>query len=421
VINRAVLFGALAVFITGVYVAIVVGVGTVVGRRADPVLSAAAAAVVALAFQPARRRAQRLADLLVYGKRATPYEVLSEFSERLGIAYAHDELLPRMVRALAEGTGAARADVWMRVGDRLRPEATWPPDAEPPPAIPASSNGEDPLSPSSMREPIRHDGEVLGALSIMKRPGDSVTPTEQKLVRDLAAQAGLVMANVGLTEQLRANIEELRASRQRLVAAQDEERRKLERNLHDGAQQRIVALAVKLRLLEQLIDRNAEQAKSVATALHGDATDALEELRDLARGIYPPLLADKGLLAALESQSRRSLVPVTIEGEQVGRYPREVEAAVYFSCLEALQNVAKYAQASRATLRVSDGDGRLRFEIMDDGVGFDAAETSYGSGLQGIADRLAALGGEVRVRSTLGVGTSVMGDLPVEAAESLGR
>jgi signal transduction histidine kinase len=428
VINRALLFGALAVFITGVYVAIVVGVGALVGGRAEPVLlgvgppnpvlSAAAAAVVALAFQPARRRAQRLADLLVYGKRATPYEVLSEFSERLGIAYANDELLPRMVRALADGTGAARADVWVRVGDHLRPEATWPPDAEPPAAIPASSNGDDPVSPSSMREPIRHDGEVLGALSIVKKPGDSVTPTEEKLVRDLAAQAGLVMANVGLTEQLRANIEELRASRQRLVTAQDEERRKLERNLHDGAQQRIVALAVKLRLLEQLIDRDAEQAKSVMRALHGDATSALEELRDLARGIYPPLLADKGLLAALESQGRRSLVPVTIEGEHVGRYPREIEAAVYFSCLEALQNVAKYAGASMATLRVADGDGRLRFEVTDDGVGFDIAETSYGSGLQGIADRLAALGGDVRVRSTRGGGTSVAGELPVGAAES---
>jgi hypothetical protein len=129
VINRAVLFGALAVFITVVYVAIVAGVGAVVGGQASPLLSAAAAAVVALAFQPARRRAQRFADRLVYGKRATPYEVLSEFSDRLGNTYANEELLPRMARALGEGTGAARADVWMRVGDELRPEAVWPDDA----------------------------------------------------------------------------------------------------------------------------------------------------------------------------------------------------------------------------------------------------------------------------------------------------
>jgi signal transduction histidine kinase len=295
VINRALLFGALAIFITAVYVAIVVGVGALAGSRADPVLSAAAAAAVALAFQPVRRRAQRLADRLVYGKRATPYEVLSEFSERLGNAYAYDDLLPKMARALADGTGAARADVWVRIGEHLRPEATWPEDAEPALPIPTSMNEEGASSPSSMLEPVRHDGELLGALSIRKKPGDSVTPTEERLVRDLAAQAGLVMRNVALTEQLMENIQQLRASRQRLVTAQDEERRKLERNLHDGAQQRIVALAVKLRLLEQLIERDTEKAKSIASDLQADASGALEELRDLARGIYPPLLRRQGV------------------------------------------------------------------------------------------------------------------------------
>jgi signal transduction histidine kinase len=414
VINRAVLFGALAVFITVVYVAIVAGVGAIVGGQASPLLSAAAAAVVALAFQPARRRAQRFADRLVYGKRATPYEVLSEFSERLGNTYANEELLPRMARALGEGTGAARADVWMRVGDELRHEAVWPEDAETLSPRPAPPEGEEGVvTASSMFEPVRHHGASLGALSIEKRPGESLTATEEKLVRDLAAQAGLVLRNVGLTEALRDTIEQLRASRQRLVSAQDEERRRLERNLHDGAQQQLVALAVKLRLLEQLVERDPAQARSVAAQLQGDTTDALEELRDLARGIYPPLLADKGLVAALESQARKSVVPVAIEANGVGRYPREAEAAVYFSCLEALQNVAKYASASRATITLSDGDGRLRFEVSDDGVGFDAASRSGGSGLQGIADRLAALDGEIEVRSTPGAGTTVAGVLPV--------
>jgi signal transduction histidine kinase len=232
-------------------------------------------------------------------------------------------------------------------------------------------------------------------------------------VRDLATQAGLVMRNVTLTEQLLDNIEQLRASRQRLVAAQDEERRKLERNLHDGAQQQIVALTVKLRLLGQLVDRDAEQAKSMAAQLQSDATDALEELRDLARGIYPPLLADQGLVAALQSQARKSVVPVAIEADGVGRYSRETEAAVYFSCLEALQNVAKYANASLVTLRLSDGDHRLTFEVTDDGVGFDERQTSFGTGLQGITDRLSAVGGDVVVRSTPGAGTSVTGHLPV--------
>ncbi len=411
VVNRALLFAALAVFITAVYLAIVIGVGAVVGSRSNTVLSAVAAAVVALAFQPARRRAQRLADRLVYGKRATPYEVLSAFSERLGNVYANDELLPRMARALAEGTGAARADVWVRTGDAYRSDASWPADAEPAAAI-TSTEAEGSVTPSSMIEPVRHRGELLGALSIRKRPGETITVTEEKLVRDLATQAGLVMRNVTLTEQLLDHIEQLRASRQRLVAAQDEERRKLERNLHDGAQQQIVALTVKLRLLGQLVDRDAEQAKSMAVQLQADATEALGELRDLARGIYPPLLADKGLVAALGSQARKSLVPVAIEADGVGRYPREAEAAIYFSCLEALQNVAKYANATRVTLRLSDGDHWLTFDVTDDGVGFDVGQTSFGTGLQGIADRLSAVGGEVEVRSTPGAGTSVTGHLP---------
>ena len=414
VINKAVLFGALAVFITVVYIGIVVGVGALVGSQASPVLSAVAAAVVALAFQPLRRRAQRLADRLVYGKRATPYEVLSAFSERVGQTYAAEELLPRMARALGEGTVAARADVWVRVGDELRPEAACPSDAPAPSGrsiLDAAGDGE--ITRSSMLEPVRHHGEVLGALSIEKRPGESLTATEEKLVTDLAAQAGLVLRNAGLTADLRATIEELRRSRQRLVTAQDEERRRLERNLHDGAQQQLVALNVKLGLLERLVERDPSQARTIAGQLQGEANEALEELRDLARGIYPPLLADKGLVAALESQSRRSAVPVSIEADGVGRYAREAEAAVYFSCLEALQNVAKYASASRATVRLMDGSDRLRFEVADDGVGFDTASSSYGTGLQGIADRLAALDGELELRSAPGEGTVLAGSLPV--------
>jgi signal transduction histidine kinase len=412
VINKAVLFGALAVFITLVYVGIVVGVGALVGSQSSPVLSAAAAAVVALAFQPARRRAQRFADRLVYGKRATPYEVLSAFSERVGQTYANEDLLPRMARALGEGTVAARADVWVRVGEELRPEARWPEDAAPP--VARSIETAEPIaSASSVFEPVLHQGELLGGLSIEKKPGDTITATEEKLVRDLAAQAGLVMRNVVLTEQLLDHIEQLRASQKRLVSAQDAERRRLERNLHDGAQQQLVALAVKLRLAEQLMERDLPKAKGLLADLQTETGEALENLRDLARGIYPPLLADKGLVAALESQARKSAVPVTVESNGVGRYPQEAEAAVYFSCLEALQNVAKYAEAGHVTVSLSDGDGRLRFEVADDGVGFRPDATSYGTGLQGIADRLAVLEGSLEVRSAPGDGTTVVGVVPV--------
>ncbi len=412
VINRALLLAAMVVFITVVYVGIVVGVGALVGSQANPVLSAVAAAVVALAFQPARRRAQRLADRLVYGKRATPYEVLSQFSDRLGNAYANEELLPRMARALAEGTGASHADVWVRVGEELRAEAVWPQDADRPEPIVASANTEGTLSSSSMREPVRHRGELLGALSITKKPGESITATEEKLVRDLAAQAGLVMRNVALAEQLMNTIEELRASRQRLVTAQDERAKQLERNLHDGAQQQIVALTVKLRLLGQLMDRDLENAKSMASDLQADATDALEQLRDLARGIYPPLLADQGLVAALEAQARKASVPTEVRSDGIGRYPQDIESAVYFCVLEALNNVAKYAEATKAVVSLAQVDGHLRFAVIDDGTGFDTAVTSYGTGVQGMADRLDAIGGALQVVSSKGEGTTIEGRIP---------
>jgi signal transduction histidine kinase len=412
VINRALLLAAMVAFITIVYVAIVVGVGALVGSQSTPVLSAVAAAVVALAFQPARRRAQRFADRLVYGKRATPYEVLSQFSDRLGNAYANEELLPRMARALAEGTGASRADVWVRVGDELRAEAVWPSDADRPGPLLASANAEGTLTPSSMREPVRHQGELLGALSITKKPGESITATEEKLVRDLAAQAGLVMRNVALAEQLMDTIEELRASRQRLVTAQDERAKQLERNLHDGAQQQIVALTVKLRLLGQLMDRDVEKAKSMASDLQADATDALEQLRDLARGIYPPLLADQGLVAALEAQARKASVPTEVRSDGIGRYPQDIEAAVYFCVLEALNNVAKYAEATRAEVNLAQDNGHLRFAVVDDGAGFDTAATSYGTGVQGMADRLDAIGGALQVVSRKGEGTTIEGQIP---------
>lgn len=409
VLSKTVVFGALAAFITLVYVAIVVGVGSLVGRGGEPnvALSIVATAIVAVAFQPVRERVQRFANRLVYGQRATPYEVLADFSQRMASTYANEDLLPRMARILAEATGAARADVWLRVDDRMLVDASWPQGAERRAAVDV-----DPL-PAGIA-PVRHQGELLGGLSLQKKPGEAVTPTEQKLIDDLASQAGLVLKNVGLTEQLLARLEELRASRQRLVAAQDEERRKLERNLHDGAQQQLIAITMKLRLAEQLLHRDTDQAAVMLAGLQLDSQAALEDLRDLARGIYPPLLADRGLAVALEAQARRAVMPVAVVADGIGRFGQDSEAAVYFCCLEALQNIAKYSNASQATITLSNGNGLLRFKVSDDGIGFDTAATSFGTGLQGMADRLAALGGEFEISSTPGAGTEVVGRLPAE-------
>jgi signal transduction histidine kinase len=409
VIGKTVVVGVLAAFVTAVYVGVVVGIGALVGSRGghpSVLLAVMATAVVAVAFQPVRQRAKRLADRVVYGERATPYDVLSDFSERLAGAFATQDLLPTMARMLAEGTGAARADVWLRVDDRIRPVGSWPPDATPLGTERLSDDALPSIDGVDLAAPVQYQGELLGAVSISKKPGEKPTPMEERLASDLAAQAGLVLSNVRL-------IEDLRASRQRLVTAQDQERRKLERNLHDGAQQQLIALAVKQRLAEGLIDRDPERARSVLTEAQADTVDALETLRDLARGIYPPILADQGLAAALQAQIRRAAIPVQVHADGIGRYDQEVEAAAYFCCLEALQNTTKYAAASAADVRLDAADGRMTFIVTDDGGGFDPSTVPRGTGLQGMADRLEALGGGLGIRSSPGAGTTVSGWIPI--------
>ena len=419
IISRTLVYGSLAVFITAVYVGIAVGIGTLIGSGGKPnlALSILATAIVAIGFQPVRERLQRIANRLVYGKRATPYEVLSEFSGRVAEAYAADEVLPRMARVLQEGTGAESATVWLRGMAELRPAATYPDGTAAHQSLPLSNGSLPTLPPATRAVEVRHQGEVLGALSVSKRRGEALTPIEDKLVDDLAQQAGLVLKNVGLSADLQARLVELRASRQRLVSAQDLERRRLERNLHDGAQQHLVALKVKLGLAGLLVGRDPAKAAATLQQLKADADEALETLRDLARGIYPPLLADKGLRVALESQARKATVPVTVEAEGVARYSQDVEATVYFCVLEALQNVQKYAMATHVVVRVRADGGTLTFSVTDDGTGFDSAIAKKGAGLTNMADRIDALGGTVEVTSRPGAGTTVRGGLPAPARD----
>jgi signal transduction histidine kinase len=404
VIRKTLIFAAIAAFFTAVYVLIVGGVGALVGSRSTTVLSFVAAAVVAVGFQPALTRARRFADRVVYGKRSTPYEVLAELGERLGETYASDDVLPRIARVLGEGVGATRAGVWLRVDDGVRPVATWP----------EGTRADD---RDDFKVEVRHQGDLLGALSVAMPANDPMDPTKERLMSDLAAQAGLALRNVGLTEELRARIEDLQAAQKRLVSAQDAERRRLERNIHDGAQQQLVGLSVKLRLADGLLDRDVEKARELLIQLRTDTNDALEDLRDLARGIYPPLLADQGLGPALTGQARKVSIPVEVHVNGIGRYPQEVEAAAYFSCLEALQNVTKYAHASRAVVSLTGDDGQLKFEVSDDGSGFDPSRVGYGTGLQGIADRLGALSGTLCVSSAQNAGTKVSGVIPVPVDE----
>jgi signal transduction histidine kinase len=399
VIKKTVVYAVLAVllFVLGAPLAWAVG-GLVVAVSGESAYSwLFGGVVVGALIWPLRRVATRIADRLVFGRRATPYEVLSDFSDRVAETYAAEDVLERMASVLAAGLGAETATVWLRDPGGFHPGATWPPEAPPDDAMP----------PSAIE--VRHRDETLGALSVRMPANDPMDPTKERLIRDLAGQAGLVLRNARL-------IEDLKASRQRLVAAQDAERRRIERNIHDGAQQQLVALAVKLKLADSLVGTDEERAHAMLADLQAETTQALEDLRDLARGIYPPLLADKGLGAALESQARKSPLSVSIETDGIGRYRQETEAAVYFTCLEALQNVAKYAEATGVTVRLAQANGTLAFEVSDDGRGFDPAAVHHGTGLQGIADRLAALGGTLTIESEPGSGTTVRGRIPTTEA-----
>jgi signal transduction histidine kinase len=404
VVKKTVLYSLVALALVGLFVVAAILLGSAF-IDAHPIAIVAAIAI-GLATWPAVRMARRVADRIVYGRRATPYEVLSEFSHRVGGSYSAEDVLPRMAEILAGAVGANEAVIWLRVGGELRAAGRWPAEAAVPSPL-AMSGDVSPSVPGDAAVEVRDRGDVLGALAVSMPANDPMNPGRERLVRDLASQAGLVLRNVRL-------IEEVRASRQRLVAAQDQERRRLERNIHDGAQQQLVALTVKLRLLEQTAGRDPVKAAEIAAQLQVETTSALEDLRDLARGIYPPLLADEGLPAALSAQARKAQLPVRVDADGIGRFSEDVEAAVYFSCLEALQNVAKYAGASAVTISLVTDDGRLLFSVNDDGVGFDPATATRGTGLQGIADRLDALGGRLDVTSRIGTGTTVAGSVPVD-------
>jgi signal transduction histidine kinase len=413
IINRTVVYSLVSAGLTAVYAGIVLGIGTLAGQQGAPVLTITAAVVVALLFQPLRSRAQHVANRLVYGERATPYQVLSDFADDMAGQLDYDKAVDRMVAVLASATGATRAEAWIRVGAELRPMAAWPGGSGPPGPVPLVAGAALPAFTAASRAvAVRYGDELLGALALEKPRNEPLTTAEDKLLQHLASQAGLVFRNGRLTAELQATIEELRASRRRLVEAQDAERQKIERDLHDGAQQQLVALSIQLGLLEESAG-DAASVREMGPQLRSAVQAALGDLRDLARGIYPPLLAEQGLVPALQAQVRRVALPVLIEADRVGRYPQDAESTIYFCVLEALQNISKYASAAQATVRLAcDADG-LEFTVTDDGAGFDAAAVRAGSGLQGMADRLAALGGTLDIRSQPGRGTTLSGRLPL--------
>lgn len=436
-------------FVTvAVYLVTVVGLGRVPDEsdRGLLVLSLVAAAVAAALYLPARERLADVANRLVYGERHAPDEVLRIFGTRLSRAIPMDELLLQLAESLGKTMALRGAEVWTGTAGVLERTVSVPyadpvrllvGDKESPVVARAGVSGQAWVSvwlpallegrPAAQLRvaPVTHSGELLG-LIVVERPadGDRFTEEDDRVLAELARQTGLALHNVQLDSALQASFEEvrraneeLRASRARIVATADGERRKIERNLHDGAQQHLVALAVNLRLARDLLSEDPEAAAEMLDQLGHAVKETIAELRNLAHGIYPPLLVDAGLGPALRAAGDRSPLGVDVFAEGTGRYPSDVEAAVYFCCLEALQNAAKHAAGARVTIRLFEEAGGLRFEVADDGPGLDAGVAGRGQGFTNMADRLGAIGGSVRWTSEPGQGALVSGALPLAGTE----
>ncbi|HEU5387516.1 MAG TPA: histidine kinase [Streptosporangiaceae bacterium] len=432
--------------VAAIYLVIVLGLGNAPADAEDRRilgLSMLAAAIAAIGFLPARGRLVASATRFVYGTREAPGEALRTFGSRMTRAVAMDELLLQLAESLRKSMQLTCAEIYTGLGDVLE-RAVSVPDADPksivltdrerPVVARAGVSGSawasvwlpsllDGREQAQLRvAPISHAGELLG-LIVVERPdrSDVFTEEDDRVLTELARQAGLAFHNSQLDsalqttlDALRKQADELRESRARIVASGDAERRRVERNLHDGAQQHLVALAINIRLTRDIVAEDPEGAGEMLGQLAEDVQATIKELRELAHGIYPPLLADNGLGDALRAAASRSPLTIRVSvADSVGRYPAEVEAAIYFSCLEALQNAAKHAEGATVDLRLWTESGGLLFSVADDGPGFDASAARRGHGYVNMADRLGAIGGTVRWDSRPGHGSTISGTIPL--------
>ena len=434
--------------VAAIYLVIVLGLGETPADDADRKIlgfSLLAAAVAAVAYLPVRGRLVASATRFVYGAREAPGEALRTFGSRLTRAVAMDELLLQLAESLCKTMRLDSAEIYTGAGDVLERAVSVPDagrrsivltDRERPVVARAGVSGSawasvwlpsllDGREQAQLRvAPISHGGELLG-LIVAERPAraDVFTEEDDRVLTELARQAGLAFHNSRLDsalqttlDALRRQAEELRESRARIVASGDAERRRVERNLHDGAQQHLVALAINLRLTRDIVADDPEGAAEMLGQLAEDVQATIKELRELAHGIYPPLLADNGLPDALRAAASRSPLSVRVDvADGVGRYSAEVEAAIYFSCTEALQNAAKHAGQATVDLRLWTESGGLLFSVADDGPGFDPATARGGHGYVNMADRLGAIGGTVRWDSRPGHGATISGSVPLAA------
>lgn len=419
IVRRSVVFGGLAALIAAIYVAIVVGVGAYYGDDADLVLSIVATVAVALAFQPARRALEGWASRLVYGTRAAPQEVLSRFA-RHSFELSDEELLARLPELVAQGTSARRATVWVRTDEGFRAISTWPDVEQEPMPESIDADGATFEVPGADRSvPVFQDGELLGGVSVDKQPGEPISPAESALLDDLAGALGVAMRNARLADDMRQQLATLEASRERLLTAGDDARRSLEWSLDSGPQQWLAALKVKLEPVRVQAERlGADRVANLLAALEPETELAIQSIRRFAAGVYPPELESHGLAPAIRScaDTMPYELTVRVDTDTAGRFDRDVESAVYFTVLEALQNVAKHADATHVAVDIASTPQELTFEVRDDGVGFDIEDdrSESGMGLAGMSDRLDIVGGRLAMASSPGFGTTVSGHVPLD-------
>ena len=414
-----VVLGGTFLSVCAVYVVVVLGGGLLIGHTDSPHvgLSILATAIVALGLEPLRSWLEGLAKRWVQGDRATPYDVLSRFTESLTgeLEPDHVELPPRMARLLAEGTGARWAEVWLMVDGEPELAAAWPQEAG------SGHHRADADQPGPRSLDVTLDRVRLGILRLQEHPDRPLSPVEERLFAGLSAQAGLVLQGAQLraelarrADELGALADDLQASRRRVVDAHDSERRRLERDIHDGAQQHLVALVVNLRLAQTLTARSPDRARAVL-AEQGDAVDrAITSLVDLSRGIYPKVLTEEGVAAAVREVVGTSTIPVAVLDRGIGRPDEEIETALYFCTVEAVQNAVKHAGASRIEVELARTGGRLRLLVRDDGRHFDVAAVLAAGGLGNLRDRVDAVSGDLEVLANDAGGTDVVVTVPIE-------
>lgn len=417
VIRRSVVYGALSMLIGVGYLGLAAALGLTAGTRLPLAATVAVTIAAVLGFAPVRRHLQRLADRWAYGHRLGGYELLARSGRTLEHAYDLDELAPELARSLVDGLGLR----WARISLCLPGPVREP--------VGAAGIGMAEQAEPAMVVPMTDQGSEVGIIECGPSVRGEISADDRQVLAALARQATLAVRNARLSAELAGRLAEIQvqatqlaASRSRIVAAQDVARRRIERDIHDGVQQQLVALMTTLRLARNRLGRDPATVGAMLAEAQEEARRTLDELRELAHGIHPPVLSDRGIVAAVEARAARLPVGVAVEADGVlreTRYADEIEAAAYFLVSEGLANVLKHAGAGRIEVRLTDDGELLRVEVVDDGVGFGPA-AAHGSGIVGLRDRIEAVGGRLHIRSRPGAGTRLSAELPVGAGRVVG-